>query len=59
MLEVKEFYNFVSKKQNVQKIIQFAFNSAQETKTQGSQNAALSVLNTLVQLFHDKHKSSN
>jgi hypothetical protein len=57
MLEIKEFYNLVCKKQNVTKIVEYAFVASPEAKSQSSQNAALAVLNTLVQLFRDKHKS--
>lgn len=55
MLEVKEFYNIVCKRPNVEKLATFAF-TTEENRNKDSQNAALSVLNSLVQLYHDKYK---
>jgi hypothetical protein len=46
MLEIKEFYSILSKKPNLQQIIEFGFTS--EDKNRNSQNAALGVLNTIV-----------
>ena len=55
MLEIKEFYAILSKKANMQQIIEYAF--THEQRNCNSQNAALGVLNTLVQLYHEKHKN--
>jgi hypothetical protein len=58
MLEVKEFYNVVCRRANVQKLADYAFTVSSDGN-QSSQNAALGVINSLVQLFPEKHKSSN
>ena len=55
MLEIKEFYAILTKKQNLAKIVEYAF--THEERNRNSQNAALSVLNTIVQLYHEKHKN--
>jgi hypothetical protein len=57
MLEIKEFYGIVSKKNNLAKIVEYAFTA--EERNRNSQNAALGVLNTLVQLYHEKHKNAD
>lgn len=56
MLEIKEFYSILSKKHNLQKIVEYAF--THEERNRNSQNAALGVLNTIVQLYHEKHKNA-
>jgi hypothetical protein len=47
MLEVKEFYNIVCRRANVQKLAEYAF-TASVDGNQSSQNAALGVINSLV-----------
>lgn len=53
MLETKEFYNIISKRNNVQRILDLSFSEEQNTP---SQNAALGVLVALVQIYHEKKK---
>ncbi len=56
MLETKDFYNNVSRKQNIQKLIDYAF--APEFH-QSSANAALIVINALINWYHEKHKNGS
>ena len=60
MLEIKDFYQIASKKPNVQKIVSFILNEegVDAEGAQSSMNASLTVLNTLLQLYHDKCKST-
>jgi hypothetical protein len=45
MLEMKDFYGLICKRNIIQKLIDFSFS---ESNNQTSQNAALAVLNALV-----------
>ena len=56
MLEIKDFYAILIKKNHLAKIVEYAFTT--EDKNRNSQNAALGVLNTVVQLYHEKHKNA-
>jgi hypothetical protein len=55
MLEMKEFYSQLCKRTPVQRLIELSFSEIEED-SQASQNAALSVLNHLVNLYNDKKK---
>lgn len=55
MLEGKEFYNVICQRKNILRLLEFAF-TEDENPNQSSQNAALSVLVALVQIFHEKKK---
>jgi hypothetical protein len=56
MLETKEFYGIASKKQNIQTLIDFILN---EEGTNASRVASASILVSLCQLFHDKHRGAS
>ena len=62
MLDTKEFYNVVCQRKHIQRLIDLAFTDS-ENPVASSQNAALQVLNSLVQIYHEKrkddHRSSN
>lgn len=55
MLEMKEFYSQLCKRVPIQRLIELAFTEV-TGNYQASQNAALSVLNHLVNLYNDKKK---
>ncbi|MFS8159853.1 MAG: hypothetical protein ACMG6E_06515 [Candidatus Roizmanbacteria bacterium] len=56
MLEIKEFYQIVCKKNNVTVLIEYVLN---ETGTISSRTASAQVLTSLTQLYHDKYKGSS
>jgi hypothetical protein len=49
----KDYYNVVTKRNNLQTLLDYAFSDSQNGF---SQNAAISVLVTLVQIYHEKKK---
>lgn len=53
MLETKDFYNVVSKRDHILKLVNYAL---PESTNQSSQNAALTVLISLVQIYNEKRK---
>jgi len=53
MLETKDFYNVISKRGHIIKLVEFAL---PENANQSSQNAALTVLISLVQIYNEKRK---
>ena len=58
-LDTKEFYSVISKKNNVQKLLDFALpekNDAEEDQNTSSQNSSLAVLTQLVSLYAEKRK---
>lgn len=55
MLDTKEFYNVVCQKKYINRLIELTFTD-DENPNASSQNAALSVLVALVQIYHEKRK---
>ena len=53
MLETKDFYTVVGKRDHILKLVSYAL---PETANQSSQNAALTVLISLVQIYNEKRK---
>lgn len=53
MLETKDFYNVVSKRDHIVRLVDYAL---LENANQSSQNAALTVLISLVQIYNEKRK---
>ncbi|CDW85853.1 UNKNOWN [Stylonychia lemnae] len=62
MLDTKEFFNVICQRKHIQRLLDLAFTET-ENPTASSQNAALQVLNSLIQIYHEKrkddHRSSN
>jgi len=58
MFEVKEFYNIICKKENVQKIADFA-TAAMGESTKQSKQSALSVLNQIISNHIEKQKKKD
>lgn len=57
MVELKEFYGQLTKRNNLSKIVEYALPS--ESTNQNSQNAALGVLIIIVQLYNEKKKEAD
>lgn len=57
MVELKEFYGQLTKRSNLTKIVEYALPS--DSTNQNSQNAALGVFITIVQLYNEKKKESD
>ncbi len=55
MLEIKEFYQMICKRENLKNILTYAFSSEPQIC---SQNAALAVLNAICHWYGEKHKMS-
>lgn len=53
MLETKDFYNVISKRDHILKLVNYAL---PDSVNQSSQNAALTVLISLVQIYNEKRK---
>ena len=53
MFEIKEFYNIICKKENVQKIANFALEKINES-TKNSKCASLQVLNAIIKNHNER-----
>jgi hypothetical protein len=58
MLEVKDFFNVICKKENFEKIIGYAVAKTEDSNME-SKNAACLILNSVVQWYNDKFSKTS
>lgn len=58
MCEIKEFYNLICQKQNIQSIVEYAL-APMNASTKASKTSSLTVLNQIIYLHIEKMKKKD